>query len=158
MKIKLLSSGLNVAPIYWALQSNPQLWNQNTTRTESPDSPHHGLDDIWARFGEAERAVSGRNDSGVKLLAEKIKAANLVLQAETSKAEQMVAAYTAEQSIRERITAGVAGFTSQAAASLLGAVNTSMGASYSASEGANKSYHVSVGVSESHDVPHDPAS
>lgn len=59
MKIKLLSSGLNIAPIYWALQSNPQLWNQNTTRTESPDSPHHGLDDIWARFGEAERAVDG---------------------------------------------------------------------------------------------------
>lgn len=109
-------------------------------------------------FGEAERAVSGRNDAAVKLLAEKIKAANMALQAETSSAEQLVAAYTAEQSIRERITAGVAGFTSQAAASLLGAVSTSMGASYSAGESANKSYHVSVGVSESHDVPHDPAS
>lgn len=50
-KIKLLSSGLNVAPIYWALQQHPELWNQHTSRTESPDSPHHGLDDIWARFG-----------------------------------------------------------------------------------------------------------
>lgn len=49
-KIKLLSSGLNVADIYWALQSNPHLWNQYTSRTENEDSPHYGLDDIWARF------------------------------------------------------------------------------------------------------------
>lgn len=57
--IKLLSEGLNVAPIYWALLKNPQLWNQHTTRTESPDSPHHGLDDIWARFGDPSRASDG---------------------------------------------------------------------------------------------------
>lgn len=60
-KIKLISTGLNVAPIYWALQSNPQLWNQHTTRTESPDSPHHGLDDIWVRFGDPTRAEDGES-------------------------------------------------------------------------------------------------
>jgi len=58
-RIKLLQSGINVAPIYWALQSNAHLWNQNTTRTESIDSPHYGLDDIWARYGDAERAKDG---------------------------------------------------------------------------------------------------
>lgn len=64
MKIKLLDRGLPVAPIYWALLQNPQLWNQFTARTESPDSPHHGLDDIWARFGETEDAAHfGQHDS-----------------------------------------------------------------------------------------------
>lgn len=48
--IKLLSSGINVAPMLWALQEHPEFWNQNRMRTESPDSPHHGLSDIWARY------------------------------------------------------------------------------------------------------------
>lgn len=53
-------SGLPVAPIHWALQENPHLWNQNTGRTEDPASPHHGLDDIWARYGDPERAKDGQ--------------------------------------------------------------------------------------------------
>lgn len=48
--IKKIAEGLNVAPILWALQCNPQLWDQNPGRTESQSSPHHGLSDIWARF------------------------------------------------------------------------------------------------------------
>lgn len=59
MKIKLLERGLNVAPIYWALQEHPELWDQHTTRTEHPESPHHGLSDIWARFGPPECAENG---------------------------------------------------------------------------------------------------
>lgn len=62
-KIKLISSGLNVAAIYWALQSHPELWNQHTSRTESADSPHHGLDDIWARFGASHVDASQPHDS-----------------------------------------------------------------------------------------------
>jgi quercetin dioxygenase-like cupin family protein len=58
-KIKVLKSGINVQWLYWALLKNPQLWNQYTARTESPDSPHHGLDDIWARFGGDADAASG---------------------------------------------------------------------------------------------------
>ena len=60
MKIELLERGLNVAPVYWALQKHPEFWNENTARTQSPDSPHHGLDDIWARYGEGERAIDGK--------------------------------------------------------------------------------------------------
>lgn len=56
---KIVAKGLNVAPIYWRLLSNPQLWNQRTARTAPPDSPHHGLDDIWARFGDPARATDG---------------------------------------------------------------------------------------------------
>lgn len=52
--ITLLRSGLDVSWIYWRLLSNPHLWNQNSGRTISPDSPHHQLDDIWVRFGSEE--------------------------------------------------------------------------------------------------------
>jgi quercetin dioxygenase-like cupin family protein len=58
-KIKLLERGVNVHSIYWALLANPQLWNQHTARTESPNSPHHRLDDIWVRFGDEKDARSG---------------------------------------------------------------------------------------------------
>lgn len=51
-KLKQIASGINVAPLAWALQANPQLWNENTMRTEDPTSPHHGLDDIWVRYGK----------------------------------------------------------------------------------------------------------
>lgn len=58
-KIQLVAENFDVAPILWALRSHPELWNQHTARTESADSPHHGLDDIWARFGDPERAEDG---------------------------------------------------------------------------------------------------
>ena len=58
-KIKLLKHGLPVDAIRWALQSHPELWNQHTTRTADPTSPHHGLDDIWARFGDESHASDG---------------------------------------------------------------------------------------------------
>lgn len=60
MKIERIASGLPVAAIRWALQESPQLWNQHRERTESPDSPHYGLDDIWARYGDPKRAVDGQ--------------------------------------------------------------------------------------------------
>jgi quercetin dioxygenase-like cupin family protein len=58
-KLVLLSEGLPVAPIYWKILQHPELWNQHTARTEDPASPHHGLDDIWARYGDPERAHDG---------------------------------------------------------------------------------------------------
>lgn len=58
--IRLIAQGMNVAPIYWALQSHPELWNQHTARTDDPTSPHYGLDDIWPRYGDPERAKDGQ--------------------------------------------------------------------------------------------------
>jgi hypothetical protein len=49
-RIAKITEGVNVAPLAWALQAHPELWDRNTARTESPDSPHHGLSDIWARY------------------------------------------------------------------------------------------------------------
>ena len=58
--IRLLSRGLPVAPLHWALMQHAELWNRHTSRTADPDSPHHGLDDIWARFGDPGRADDGQ--------------------------------------------------------------------------------------------------
>lgn len=57
--IKLLQRGIDVAPIYWRLLEHPELWNQCTARTQDPSSPHHGLDDIWARYGSNDEALRG---------------------------------------------------------------------------------------------------
>lgn len=58
-KIKLIARNYQVDDIYWSLKKNPGLWNVHKSRTESPESPHHGLDDIWARFGEKKDAEEG---------------------------------------------------------------------------------------------------
>jgi hypothetical protein len=52
VKIKQIGQGVNVMPMLWALQAHPELWDQNPGRTESPDSPHHELSDIWARYAK----------------------------------------------------------------------------------------------------------
>jgi hypothetical protein len=49
-RILKIADGLDVEPLRDALQAQPELWNQNTARTAHPDSPHHELSDIWARF------------------------------------------------------------------------------------------------------------
>lgn len=135
--------------------------NAYKSEIDATTSYNKGLVDVFTGevqgFGEVERAVSTRNASVVQLLAEKIKNADLAVRGQIAEIEATVQAYTAEQSIKERIATAVANISSQVAASLLSAVHTSLGASYNASESASKGYHVSVGVSESHDVPHDPA-
>lgn len=108
-------------------------------------------------YGEAERAISSRNDSKVKLLAAQISNADLDLRAQIAESEALIQAYTAEQSIRERIVGGVSNIAAQVSASLLAAVHTSLGASYNASESSSKSYGAHISLSESHEVPHDPA-
>lgn len=52
VKISLVASGENVAPLWWALQEHPELWNTVTDRTAAEDSPHHGLSDIYIRYSK----------------------------------------------------------------------------------------------------------
>lgn len=62
--IQLLAEGIDVATMQKALRDHPELWNQNTARTESPESPHHGLDDIWPRYADpATLREDGSHDS-----------------------------------------------------------------------------------------------
>lgn len=63
-KIKLLAEGLDVAPLAAALAAHPELWNLRTARTAPSDSPHHGVDDIWARFcGPGESGAAPHESS-----------------------------------------------------------------------------------------------
>lgn len=62
-KIKLLAEGINVAPMLWALQNHPELWDANTARTASAFSPHHETHDIWARHAAPGAAASEPHDS-----------------------------------------------------------------------------------------------
>lgn len=62
--IRLIGRGVNVQPLRDSLAAHPELWNQQTARTASEDSPHHGLDDIWCRFADPETMrPDGSHDS-----------------------------------------------------------------------------------------------
>jgi hypothetical protein len=56
MKIKKIAGGVNVAPMLWALQANPELWNQHRMRTADANSPHREVDDIWLRYAKPREA------------------------------------------------------------------------------------------------------
>jgi len=59
MSIKLLDRSWPVSEIYWNLQQHPEFWDEHTSRTSHPSSPHYGLSDIWARFGPPSAAETG---------------------------------------------------------------------------------------------------
>lgn len=48
--ILTLASGINVMHLQLQLKRNPQLWNTRTERTQSPESPHREVSDIWLRY------------------------------------------------------------------------------------------------------------
>lgn len=79
-KIKHITSGINVAPLLWALQANPQLWNEKKSRTESVDSPHYGLDDIWVRYAADDVNGSQPHDSIWHECADLLPIKNMVMQ------------------------------------------------------------------------------
>ena len=58
--LKHLFRGLNIVPIVSAIQRNPQLWNKYTIRTESKESPHGNLDDIWLRYNDFSNFTGDR--------------------------------------------------------------------------------------------------
>lgn len=62
-RIKLLASGLNIGPLTQALKNSTDLWGQNAARTDPPESPHHGLSDIWCRFAPAGAGGGAQHES-----------------------------------------------------------------------------------------------
>jgi quercetin dioxygenase-like cupin family protein len=67
--ILTIARGLNVIPLLLELQRQPQLWNQNRTRTENPTSPHREVDDIWVRYGAGDSGYEGQPHTSVWLEA-----------------------------------------------------------------------------------------
>jgi quercetin dioxygenase-like cupin family protein len=48
----LITSGLDVLPLLYAITRMPQLWDQHTLRTTHPGTPHTEVSDIWCRFND----------------------------------------------------------------------------------------------------------
>ena len=61
--LQLIHTGVPVESVYWRIRQHPELWNANTMRTQSSTSPHHGLDDIWVRYGAADQDPTKPHDS-----------------------------------------------------------------------------------------------
>lgn len=49
-----LATGANVVPLLNAIMRDRALWNQNTLRTDHPETAHAQADDIWLRFNEID--------------------------------------------------------------------------------------------------------
>lgn len=49
---------LNTFPLLHALARQPELWNQNSLRTEFPGTPHGEADDIWLWFNDQKEDVA----------------------------------------------------------------------------------------------------
>lgn len=61
--IQFLAGGFDVAPLRDALKDD-SLWDTNTARTSSPESPHHECHDIWARYAPpSEYGITGSHTS-----------------------------------------------------------------------------------------------
>lgn len=60
-----IGNGVDVGPILHALAVQPELWNQNTLRTNHPDTPHKAVDDVWLRFQDVKPYLEGGDASAV---------------------------------------------------------------------------------------------
>jgi hypothetical protein len=52
-----IADGIDVTPILHALAINPDLWNENTLRTQHPGTAHAEVSDIWLMFNELSDSV-----------------------------------------------------------------------------------------------------
>ena len=131
------------------------------TRVEAVTAQNKGLTDTFLGevqgFGEAERAVSARNDSAVKLIEAKVAAADLEVRSEIANAQSLLSGYQYEGSLRERVTSNMAQIAAQAVASMMSAVNASASWGYNASESSSTSFQMGTSLNESHSYEHDPS-
>ena len=132
------------------------------TRVDAVAAFNKGLTDVYLGqvqgFGEAERAVSSRNDSSVKLLSEQIKNADMALRAQISQAEQLMSGYSTEQGTRQRFSSDIAQIAAQVVASMMSAVSAGATLGYSGSESSSRGVSFHAGISETHSYEHDPIS
>lgn len=130
-------------------------------RAEAITAQNKGLTDTYLGevqgFGEAEKAVSSRNESAVKLIEAKVAAADLELRAAIANANSLLTGYQYEGSLRERVTSDMAQIAAQSVASMMSAVNASASWGYNASESSSTSFSMGTSLNESHLYEHDPS-
>jgi hypothetical protein len=56
------AQGVDVVPLMMALKANAYLWNQNTLRTNHPETAHGQVNDIWLRFNDVSNAETVVDD------------------------------------------------------------------------------------------------
>jgi hypothetical protein len=130
------------------------------TRVEATASRNKGVIDAYIGevqgFSEAEKAIGVRNSSQVSVIQAKIAAADLELRAAITNAGNLIAGYSSEMSLRERVAADMTHVATQVVASMLGAVNMGMHHGYSSTESSSKQVSNSATLTESHSYEHDP--
>lgn len=103
-----------------------------------------------------ERGVASANESAIKLLMAKIADAENQVRAAVAQAEQTVAGYSSEQSLKERIAGEMAHIAAQSMAAWANSVNAGVNIGYSGSESRSESISQSKALHESHSYEHDP--
>lgn len=130
------------------------LYDSLKTRVEAAASYNKSLTDVFVAetqgFGEAEKAISDRNSSKIKLLEQQIADADLTLRGAIAEANNLVAAYQTESSIKERVSSDRAQVAAHVAAALLSAVSASASLGYTGSEHSSKSFGITVSGQENH--------
>lgn len=53
-----LARGVNTVPLLVAIQRQPELWDQNTLRTQHPNTAHSEVNDIWLMFNDISGDVA----------------------------------------------------------------------------------------------------
>lgn len=60
-----IAENVDVIPVLNALQSRPDLWNQNDLRTKHPGTAHSQVDDIWIWFNDVSTPEAVIDDKEV---------------------------------------------------------------------------------------------
>lgn len=107
-------------------------------------------------FGEVARADASRDSTLIEHLKTKIMAADQVLRAEIANAQNLIAGYTSESALREKIGSDMANIAAQTIASALNSVNASASIGYNGSESKGETWSHHESLSENHSYEHDP--
>lgn len=59
-----LAQNIDVVPLMNSLIRQPELWDQNTFRTQFPGTPHVDVEDIWLRFSDPSKCDTRSNVIG----------------------------------------------------------------------------------------------
>ncbi len=60
-----MASGIDVGPLLHAITLHPELWNENTLRTQHPGTAHADVDDIWVWFNDTDDQSAVPDDKEV---------------------------------------------------------------------------------------------
>lgn len=129
-------------------------------QSDAAESENKSLVDIYSSevqaFTEEERSKAAKDESLIRHLSEKVKLAEYALRAAITEAEQTVSGYSAENSIKERVSSDIGNIAAQVCSSMLSAVHAGATLGYSGSESSSKTLSLGASISENHNAEHDP--